>query len=215
MARRGPKFVKDRPPDQTAVESDWRLFIAIPMPVHIQQQVARYTAALSAHNWPVRWVGADSAHLTLHFVGDTAPERGELLRMGLSGAVANHGPFSLTTAGLGVFPHIGQPRVLWLGLSGDTARLIALQTDIGRQLAKLDFEVDLRPPHPHVTLGRVRDDPPANLGAQVQAAFSSPALAAAEADTDGEFTITEVLLMRSFVERGGARHEAVARYRLT
>jgi RNA 2',3'-cyclic 3'-phosphodiesterase len=206
MARRGPKFVKDRPPDQTAVESDWRLFIAIPLPERIQEQVARYSATLSSHDWPVRWVGADSAHLTLHFVGDTPPERGELLRMGL--------PIAVAKLALGVFPHFGQPRVLWLGLTGETERLIALQAEIGRQLAKLDFEVDMRPPHPRITLGRVRDNPPANLGAQVQAAYADPAFAAMNADADGTFTVSEVHLVRSFIERGGARHEIVTRCRL-
>ncbi len=214
MARRKPKFVKERPPDQSAVDHDWRLFLAIPMPARVQELLARVSATLGAHDWPVRWVGAESAHLTLHFIGETPPERGELVRLGLGSAVARHTAFSLETGDLGVFPHFGKPRVLWLGLIGEVDRLAALQTELGKHLEKLDFEVDSRLSHPHITLGRVRDDPPANLGAQVQQAFNEPEIGWTVAETGGPFEVTEVLLIRSYLKRDGAWHEPIARYPL-
>jgi hypothetical protein len=57
-----PKFKKERPPDQYAVDTGWRLFIALPMPEVVQQQIAGIAAALGEHDWPVRWVAAESSH---------------------------------------------------------------------------------------------------------------------------------------------------------
>jgi 2'-5' RNA ligase len=211
-----PKFKKERPPDQYAVDTGWRLFIALPMPEAVQQQIAAITAGLSERDWPVRWVAAESAHLTLQFLGETPPERAELLRLGLGQAIARHAPFSLFTGDLGVFPDLHRPRVLWLGLNGDTDQLAALHRDIGRQLQELEFEVeaDTRRFHPHITLGRVRDEAPASLGAEIARAFDSPEVRDLVLNKPQRIEAGEVLLVRSFLERGGARHEPVARYPL-
>jgi 2'-5' RNA ligase len=214
MRKNRPKFQKERPPDQHAVGTDWRLFISLPMPQEVQDQIARVVSELSEFEWPIRWVAADSAHLTLHFLGETPPEQAELLRLGLESAIGRHGPFSMGTGDLGVFPDFKRPRVLWLGLTGQTDTLAALHNDIGRQLIKLGFEVDNRRFHPHVTLGRVRENPPASLGPAFQRALNEPRIAGLVLDQTQTIDVNEVLLMRSFLERGGARHVPIARYPL-
>lgn len=214
MAKSRPKYQKERPPDQNAVGTDWRLFIAIPMPQEVQKHVVRIDSALSERGWPVRWVAAESAHLTLHFLGETPPERAELLRLGLEATIARHAPFTVASGDLGVFPDFRRPRVLWLGLNGQTDRLASLHRDIGQQLTKLGFEADTKRFHPHITLGRVRENPPSSLGAEVERAFDDPGIVQMVMDRPGEIEINEVLLMRSFLERGGARHMPVARYAL-
>jgi 2'-5' RNA ligase len=162
----------------------------------------------------VRWTTSESAHLTLHFIGETPPERAELLRMGLSAAVTGHAPFHLSTADLGVFPDFRQPRVLWLGLRGQTDRLAELHRAVGRTLLGLGFEADTARFHPHVTLGRVRDNPPASLGAEVRRIYDDPAVTEILLDRPVTFDVTEIQLVRSFLERGGSRHVPEARYPL-
>jgi len=214
MRKPKPKFKKERPPDQHAVDTDWRLFIALPMPDAVQERIAKTVDLLSDHDLPVRWVAAESAHLTLHFLGETPTERAELVRMGLGTAVSRHAPFALHTGDLGVFPGIRKPRVIWQGLNGQTERLAALHREIGRQLVQLEFEVDDRQFHPHVTLGRVRDNPPASLGVDIQHALNDRRIAELVMSSRVEIPITEVLLVRSFLERGGARHVPIDRYPL-
>jgi 2'-5' RNA ligase len=214
MARGRPKFQKERPPDQHAVGTDWRLFVAVPMPGHVRAVVQLVTEQLGAHDWPVRWVASESAHLTLHFLGDTAPERAELLRLGLAQAVARFRPFRLHLTVPGVFPDFRRPRVLWVGLGGETEQLIALAGAVGGALSALDIEIDHRPLHPHITLGRVRDEAPSSLGASVEQAYRAPEIAAALGNSSIAFDVEEVQLVRSFLERSGARHEPLARYPL-
>ena len=89
-----------------------------------------------------------------------------------------------------------------------------LHRAIGRRLTELEFAVEERRFHPHITLGRVRDNPPATIGHDLQRALDDPKLVRRVADTSLDIPVNEVLLMRSYLERGGARHVPIERYPL-
>jgi 2'-5' RNA ligase len=214
MPKEKRRFKKERPPDPDSPETGWRLFIAVPMPPAAVDLVDRAVAELSKIDLPVRWVAPDTAHLTLHFLGDTAPERAELLRMALAPIVARHRTIALKTDGLGVFPDERRPRIIWLGLSGQTERLVALHRDLGDALRALDLPVEERVLRPHITLGRVRDNPSSGFPVALQRRLADPALRTLVARSAAEVPVTEVQLVRSFLGRSGARHEPIARYPL-
>jgi len=214
MPKEKRRFKKDRPPDPDSPEAGWRLFIAVPMPPAATDLVDRIVTDLSKVDLPVRWVAPDTAHLTLHFLGDTPPERAELLRMALAPAVARHQAFTLRTDGLGVFPDERRPRVVWLGLTGQTERLVALHRDLGDALRPLDLPVEERILRPHITLGRVRDNPPQGFPVALKRRLDDPALRNLVARSAVDVPVTEVQLVRSFLGRSGARHEPLARYPL-
>jgi 2'-5' RNA ligase len=121
----------------------------------------------------------------------------------------------LQTGELGVFPSEQQPRVIWLGLRGQAQELTRLHADLAATLTELDFPVEQRPLAPHITLGRLREPPAPEVAAAIRRRLSSPALR--ERVTRGAVSIPvrEVVLVRSFLERSGARHEPVARYPLS
>lgn len=214
MRERRPKFQKERPPDPDAPDTPWRLFLAVPVPPPVVEAVGIINAELAREEWPVRWVGEDTAHLTLHFLGETEPEQGELLRIGLPAVIGGRAPFRLRTTGIGVFPDFNAPNVIWLGLDGETSPLEELWADLGDALDDLGFPIEERPFHPHITLGRVREGAPGGLGGQVKRRLQDPALAALVERQAQEFAVTEVVLVRSYLERGGPRHVAIGRYRL-
>jgi 2'-5' RNA ligase len=219
MSPRRPRHVKDRPPAPDAVDTPWRLFLAVPLAAEAEALVAEQIAALAEEGWPVRWVRPETAHLTLHFLGETAPERAELLRLALPDVVARHAPFDLRTAGLGVFPNFRRPRVLWLGLHGPTHRLETLQREIGATLRELGFDAGDEPYRPHITLGRVRNDDGErvrlrDLPDAVKGRFVDAASGAAVAPPSRAVPVREVLLMRSHLGKEGARHEAIAAFPL-
>lgn len=214
MGKNHRKFQKERPPKPTSIEAMWRLFIAVPMPPPATALVEEIVAELAAEAWPVRWIAAESAHLTLHFLGDTEPERAELLRLGLRGAVARHTAFTLQIGNLGVFPDERRPRVIWLGLQGQTQRLVALHADLAATLQSLGFPIEDRALRPHITLGRVRDNPPPDLPEALRRRLHSPALRERVTRAAAPLPVREVHLVRSFLSREGARHEPLARYSL-
>lgn len=214
MPKQRTRYKKERPPDPSSTEVDWRLFIAIPMPDEAVGLVDRVVRELATSDWPVRWVAPNTAHLTLHFLGDTPPEYAQLLRMALAPVIAQHAAFSIQTGGLGVFPDPRRPRVIWLGLDGQTNRLAALHAAIATTLHSLDLPVEARDLRAHLTLGRVRDNPSSGFPVNLQRRLSDPAVQQLVAQQRVRFPVTEVQLIRSFLGKGGARHEALARYPL-
>lgn len=214
-AKRVPK---QRPPAET-VDTAWRIFLAVPLPADIIAMVDRSVSDLKREDWPVRWVTGSNAHITLHFLGDVEPERVELLRLGLEPVVAEHRHFRLRTADLGVFPNWKRPRVLWLGLYGPTHRLQTLHDAIGSYLTRLDFALDDKEFHPHITLGRVRDvrnAPARDLPMRIRRRFEH-ATATGEVSHAHPLSVPvdEVHLIRSHLSSEGSRYEVLARFPLS
>ncbi len=219
MPRRASRQPKIRPPAPDALDAPWRLFLAVPLPEEVKLLAGELIAAFNAEGWPVRWVQPETAHLTLHFLGETPRERAELLRLALPGVIAAHACFDLRTAALGVFPNFRHPRVLWLGLHGPVHRLVALEQDAGHTARSLGFTGTDEPYHPHITLGRVRNDNGElvrlrDLPAAVKSRFVDAATGAAIAPPARLVPVDEVLLMRSHLGKGGTRHETIAAYPL-
>lgn len=218
MSPRRPRIVKQRPPAES-VDTAWRLFIAVPLPAEVVTFVGTIIGDLGREPWPVRWVAPGGAHVTLHFLGDTEPERAQLLRLALGPVVGAHPAFQLRTADLGAFPSIKRPRVLWLGLHGPAHRLVLLHAALGETLAAYEFDVTSEEQfHPHITLGRVRssrDQSVRDLPGAIRRRFD-------ELHAGGEVShrnpvplpVTEVRLMRSHLSREGARYETVERFPL-
>jgi 2'-5' RNA ligase len=219
MPPRKPRQPKVRPPAPDAIDAPWRLFLAIRLTQDVQHLVAEEIVKFEAEGWPVRWVQPETSHLTLHFLGETERERAELVRLALPDVVIAHAAFDLRTAALGVFPNFRRPRVLWMGLHGPVHRLQTLQQDIGRALQGLGFAVGDEPYHPHITLGRVRNNDGErvrlrDLPDAIKGRFIDRESGAAVAPPSLAVPVREVVLMRSHLGKDGPRHEPVATFPL-
>ncbi len=102
----------------------------------------------------VRWLRADQLHITLHFLGDLSSETVQKLDQALRKAPLEREPLELTFASWGVFPPGSQGRVLWVGVGGEVAKLVRLQTALGDLLSSCGIVVEKRPYSPHITLAR-------------------------------------------------------------
>ncbi len=133
-----------------------RAFIAIEIPVVIQEAIHRETAGLQkALTRPlVRWVAPQNVHLTLKFLGAVSPANLELLAQALTVEASQHDSFSISVGELGVFPSPRRPRVVWIGIEAPTA-LNALQRMVEAIAARLGYAAEVRSFSPHLTIGRV------------------------------------------------------------
>jgi 2'-5' RNA ligase len=68
-----------------------------------------------------------------------------------------HG-FSVEVQGVGVFPHVKHPKILWVGVTGKTGALQELVLEIEAALEPLGFPPEEKPYHPHLTLARIKRD---------------------------------------------------------
>ena len=136
-----------------------RCFIAIALADHARAELDRLQGRLRETLPPntVRWTSPKNIHLTLHFLGDVAEDRLDDIRRTLSDMATSHTPFSLNLSNLGCFPNIRRPRIVWVGLSGETDLLVSLHRELGGRLKRaIGFQPESRPYAPHLTIGRVK-----------------------------------------------------------
>src|SRR4051794_17251450 len=115
-----------------------------------QQRIA---ASLGRAAASLKWVRAESAHLTLVFLGQVPADVLQRLVQGISHDI-DAAPFRIAFSGRGVFPTRGAPRVLWAGIGAGLDQLRSVQREIARRVALHGIALDARPFHPHLTLGR-------------------------------------------------------------
>lgn len=134
-----------------------RLFVAIDLPEELRGRLAEISSQLSG----LRPTPAAQIHLTLCFLGDVPEDNEEMLRSSL--AVIPAAPFPLTLTGMGTFGRGHKPLVLWAGVDDPDDALPALVEAVRGAARSSRLEIDDRPFHPHVTLGRRRGGSPAKL----------------------------------------------------
>lgn len=134
-----------------------RTFIAVELDAGLKATLTRVQAALRDQVPPrsVRWVQPNAIHLTLKFLGDTPPEKVDSIQAALARAAAEVEPFAFGVSGVGCFPDMRRPRVVWLGLHEPGGHLSRLWKAIEAHVAPLGFPTESRPFSPHLTLGRV------------------------------------------------------------
>ena len=136
-----------------------RLFVGVPVDAdvlpHVDALAAKLRDAWTAGRWKASWVPAKSMHLTLDFLGDVEPARADGIGPALDDLCLRPA-FEIELGGLGAFPSIERPSVLWLGVRTGVVELTALAVEVQTRLAPLGFVPEARAYHPHVTLARVK-----------------------------------------------------------
>ena len=189
-----------------------RLFVALNLPADLRAQVhaaVRQAAAplVAAAPRAVSWVPEPNLHVTLRFLGERpealVPPLVEALDRAASAVHVPH----LEVGGLGAFPSLRRPRVLWIGVEMNVA-LAALYQKVDDVCATLGVPREARDFHPHVTVGRVRMGaavPLERLAAAVDALTSSRWI----------MPLETVDLMSSELASGGSRYRRLAVARLS
>ena len=126
-----------------------RLFIALDIDADIRERIAAFRDEMRRLAPDVRWVGPETFHVTLQFLGET--KKFDEIQHALR-TVKSH-PLRIAFRGSGFFPNPKAPRVFWVGIEGDQT-LQELVTKVGSALAALGFERDPGPYMPHLTLAR-------------------------------------------------------------
>ncbi|HEY6569397.1 MAG TPA: RNA 2',3'-cyclic phosphodiesterase [Candidatus Limnocylindrales bacterium] len=191
-------------------DGDQRLFIAVPIPDAAIDACRVLIDEVRAHTDPrgARWVGLDGLHVTLRFLGATAPALIPGLEEATRTAAGDHSPFDITLAGAGAFPEGRRPRALWIGIERGAEELAALVGDLQDPLAALGWPPDGRPFRPHLTVARI--DAVHGTGGLAVA----DALTAAASALSVSFRASSVCLFRSHLGSGPASYECIGEVEL-
>ncbi len=169
----------------------------------VEAALAEFIEKLSSPRDGIAWSRRDKLHVTLKFLGAAIdPALLTPLKEALADIAAQTPPLFVRTRGVGGFPDLRHPRVLWAGLECD--RLAELAVKIEDAAVAAGFEPSRRPWMPHLTLGRVRNPH------RVKRAMK---LLDAARDRDfGVSRIAGVALYRSRLAPDGAIYEKLAAF---
>lgn len=132
-----------------------RTFIAVPLPKSCHEMLDELQRNLRPLRADLRLVAISSIHLTLKFLGEIEPTLLPDLVEALTESVRPGPTLALRLRGLGGFPNLHNPRVIWCGIEGDTEKLAQLQLKVENACCDLGFKREERPFRPHLTLARV------------------------------------------------------------
>jgi RNA 2',3'-cyclic 3'-phosphodiesterase len=185
-------------------EKTIRSFLALDPPEEILREMARVQERLKKLiRGDIHWVRPEAIHLTLKFFGDIRQPDVASISAAAGKAAAGFGPFDLAIGGAGVFPDPSRPRVVWLGINGETARLAAFRKELERSLEEVGFPREERPFRPHLTLGRIRSRGLIGLAEVLEKSQTYAA---------GGFTASGLVLFQSDLTPRGAIYTRLAEY---
>jgi 2'-5' RNA ligase len=93
-------------------------------------------------------------HVTMRFLGDVTPSMVDKVYDAMS--QVSFSAFDCNIRGVGVFPDLRYPRVVWAGIKKGADELRSIFGQLEPSLIRLGFRPDNRGFSPHLTLARVR-----------------------------------------------------------
>jgi RNA 2',3'-cyclic 3'-phosphodiesterase len=180
-----------------------RAFVAILLDDAVRAAVATVVERLRPLCGAVAWVPAANLHLTLQFLGEQPEERLAGAEAALHDAAVRSAPIEVALHGIGAFPGLERPRILWVGVAQGALEVRALQARLAEALAREGFPPEERAWHPHLTIGRVHDE---RRWRREAGPALRQALAQVAATRFGTLRVSQVVLMRSDLSPRGARY---------
>jgi RNA 2',3'-cyclic 3'-phosphodiesterase len=186
------------------MKTEIRAFIAIELPSEVKTFLGDMTSFLKKLGGDVKWVRPEGIHLTLKFLGNIPTELIEEIERAAQPVFSAQPVIGVGIKGLGAFPTLKRPRVIWAGCQDSKDRLPPLVAQLEDVLQPLGFAKEKRVFSPHLTLGRVRsNDRIADLVAAVKEKIDV---------TGPSFVADNAVLFESVLSPSGAQYSEIFRF---
>jgi len=184
-----------------------RTFIAVDIGQAIRDRAVALQGKLAQTGSDVKWVEPENLHVTLLFLGEVDDREVPAVCRVVAEHTQKHASFQLSIERVGCFPNLRRPRVLWIGAGQGAQELCALHDGLEPPLLDLGcYRREERKYTPHITLGRVKSDRPAD---KLAAALSQQA-----GWQGGQTTVSEILVMSSQLTPQGPSYTVLSRAKL-
>jgi 2'-5' RNA ligase len=180
------------------MKTNFRAFVAIELPGYIRDDLRKLQHDFMSCRFGIRWVKPRNMHLTVKFLGDVDSVHVEAIGNVLAESVGQTPMFELLPRGLGVFPNIRQPRILWTGIAGQADALRYLHRSVEIALDPLGFTADKRFFTGHLTIGRIKK--------RIDLKRLSDALRIHQGFESDPFAVERVVLFKSDLLPGGPKY---------
>jgi 2'-5' RNA ligase len=131
-----------------------RVFVAIEISSDkIINLISKFQSEININAKPVE---LHNLHFTLQFLGEISQETVEKVMASLN--TVKFSRFKVNFKGIGVFPNVKSPRVIWIGTDENGGNsLVELAKKVENVLDPLGFSVD-KPFKPHITVFRIKNE---------------------------------------------------------
>jgi RNA 2',3'-cyclic 3'-phosphodiesterase len=133
-----------------------RLFIALPVEGEVRTLLEPTYRFLTGHDHILKAVATDNYHITVKFLGECDGNIASAIESTFLEIPVTAGEIPYEMAGLGSFPDLRKPTVLWAGLSVDGARLAGIRSSVEKYASRFRFKEEKRDFVPHLTIARVK-----------------------------------------------------------
>lgn len=132
-----------------------RSFVAVDLSNdHVLQNIIETQQMLSRTGGDLKLVEPQNIHITLRFLGEIRQELVQEIIEQMK--EIRFSAFKAEFRGLGVFPSLNRPRVVWIGIEQGAEKLAGIFETLEQRLRTLRVEPDRRGFTPHLTIARVR-----------------------------------------------------------
>lgn len=136
-----------------------RLFVALPLPSLAIEHLSAVQKALNQRApCDVRWTAKEQLHLTLKFLGEVEDGRLPEMEEALDTVATSCAEITDSLQSLGCFPEHGRVRIAWAALADESGRIKSCAQQCIELFEILGFEREEREFHPHITIGRIKED---------------------------------------------------------
>lgn len=133
-----------------------RAFIGIALPEEVRALLRELQRRLQEPGADVKWVEPENLHVTVKFLGEITDAQRHTIDAWLARIGEATTPFPITVGGVGAFPSLQAPRIIWVGMQEGSERLLQVVERIEAEAAASLPPQEARRFAAHVTLGRVR-----------------------------------------------------------
>jgi RNA 2',3'-cyclic 3'-phosphodiesterase len=174
-----------------------RAFIAVDLDHQVIERIYSAVDDLKARIPAIRWLPKANLHLTLKFLGNIEEGQIDVISTALRKQLRPFPRCTINAKGLGVFPDLRRPKILWVGLTGKELSQLAAMVE--SSLISLNFAPEKRRFTPHLTIGRWRqfDRPPKTLGQELESWRNFEF---------GTCTVEQIILFQSVLKPEGATY---------
>jgi RNA 2',3'-cyclic 3'-phosphodiesterase len=178
-----------------------RLFVGIPLPDFVVQELVKVQLRFQAKNDGLRWSLPESWHITLQFLGSTGQEQYDCIVARLRELRCPSVPIRIES--LGLFDRAG---VFYAGVILGP-ELVSLRQQITAATSHCEFVPEDRAYHPHITLARSKNNDGKRALRKLQATIHGE-------PRFGRFVAEEFLLYESQTRPSGAEYSIRERFSL-
>lgn len=184
-----------------------RLFVAVEIEdINTWRKILEFrdSVASCSIDGGIKPVEDENVHLTLRFVGEVPESYIQRITECLN-VVESFNKFSITIQGVGAFPNVARPRVVWVGITSGADVLRRIRNSFEGKLRSIVGE-DREEFTPHITVARIKG----RYGAECL----SESLRRYETTTFGISPVTQIKLKRSQLTPRGPIYTDIAVFRL-